>query len=204
MRHMTSPLREAASRRHVSDAAVGPADHTTTSFTPQAAHGSRHAACWAETLLTRLSLAAMQSRQPAPPGPRMAPPARTSPDFTAQVMARLTSAPLEPDPRERKARKTRAHMRRFARIYLTLVLVSGVALGVWAALAPSVLLGMLTGIVSAALLALTFTSFVSSATDGVISGFGVAWVAMLAALAPPLWLLARRATRGRSSSTRRW
>lgn len=204
MRHITSPLREAASRRQVSDAAVGPADHSTAQFTTQANHAMRNAACRAETLLTYLSLSALQSRQPAPQAPRMSPPLRTSPDFTAQVMARLASTPLEPDPRDRRERKGRAHMRRFARIYLALVLVSGVALGVVAALAPSVLLGMLTGIVSVALLAVAFTSFVSSATDGVISGFGVAWLAMLAALAPPLWLLARHATRGRSTSTRRW
>lgn len=203
MRHMTSPLREAASRRQVRDADIGPADHITQS-TNQASHAVRNAACRAETLLTYLAPSALQRRQSAPPAPRMAPPPRTSPDFTAQVMARLASTPLEPDPREKKERKVRSHLRRFARIYMALVLISGVALGIVAAFAPSVLLALLTGVVSAALLAVAFASFVSSATDGVISGFGVAWIAMLAALAPPLWLLARHATRGRSSSTRRW
>jgi uncharacterized membrane protein len=88
-------------------------------------------------------------------------------------------------------------MRRFARIYLALILVSGgalVALGIYA---PWVPMKALAGIISATLVAVTVTSIVSAATDGVVSGFGVAWVVMLAALAPALFLVTRRTARRR-------
>ncbi len=201
MRHMTSQLREAASRRHVIDASVAPAEHT--SCRAQAAHSLRVAACWSETLATRFSMLASQSRQSVPPLPQTTPTARASSDFTAQVMARLAAPPPEPDPRETRARQARAHMRRVAHIYLTLVLASGVVLLLLATVAPWVLLGLVTGIVSLALLAMTFASYVSRLTDGVISGFGVAWLLMLAALVPPLIWLARRTTRRRYAPSRR-
>ena len=201
MRHMTSQLREAATRRHVIDAQVAPADHTP--HNTQVAHTVRAAACWAEMMAVRLSMSASQSRQSVPPLPQTSPTVRASSDFTAQVMARLATPPPEPDPRETRAEQARAHMRRFASIYLALVLASGVALMLLATVAPWVLLGLVTGIVSLALLAMTFASFISRLTDGVISGFGVAWLAMLAALAPPLLLLARRTARRRYSPSRR-
>jgi uncharacterized membrane protein len=94
-------------------------------------------------------------------------------------------------------------MRRLARVYMTLVLASGVALLALATLAPWLLLGLVAALVSLALIAMTVAAFVSRLTGGVVSGFGVAYVAMLAALAPPLLLLARRAGRGPFASTRR-
>jgi hypothetical protein len=151
----------------------------------------------------RLTHATLQAQQPAPPIPHGTPAVRASSDFTAQVMARLTTPPPEPDPRETRARQVRAHMRRLARVYMTLVLASGVALLALATLAPWLLLGLVAALVSGALIAMTFAAFVSRLTGGVVSGFGVAYVAMLAALAPPLLLLARRAGRGPFSSTRR-
>lgn len=201
MRQITSQLREAATRRRVMDASVAPADHSTSTI--PVTRIARQAACWAEVSMARLSSSAFESRQPAPPVPQVTPTARASSDFTAQVMARLASAPPEPDPREVKAKQAHAHMRRVAHVYLTLVLASGVTLLLLATIAPWVLLWLVAAAVSLTLLAMTFASFVSGLTDGVISGFGVAWLAMLAALAPPLLLLARRTTRGRYTSTRR-
>lgn len=201
MRHMTSQLREAASRRHVIDASAAPAVHTP--YRAQAAHTLRAAAYWSEILAVRFSMLASQSQQSVPPLPQTNPNARVSSDFTAQVMARLATPPPEPDPRETRAKQARAHMRRVAHIYLTLVLASGVALLLLATVAPWALLGLVTGIVSLALLAMTFASYVSRLTDGVISGFGVAWLVMLAALVPPLLWLARRTARRRFAPGRR-
>ncbi|HEY7850791.1 MAG TPA: hypothetical protein VIC27_12050, partial [Ktedonobacterales bacterium] len=119
---------------------------TTGTATPhalpraQAAHTARRAACLIELLSAQLTLAMAQ--QPSPPIPRGAPSARASADFTAQVMARLATPPPEPDPREARAKRMRAHVRRLAGVYLALVLVSGVALLALATLAPSLLLGL--------------------------------------------------------------
>ena len=83
--------------------------------------------------------------------------------------------PPEPDPRETRARRTHAHMRGFARIYLALVIVSGAALVALAFYAPWVPVKALASVISATLVIVTLASFVSNATDGLVSGFGVAW-----------------------------
>lgn len=199
MRHITSQLREAATRRRMIDAGDAPADHST--YTTQIGLVAHTTACWAELMAARLRHVAFHSRPSFPPGLQITPTARASSDFTAQVMARLTTPPPEPDPREARARRVRAHVRHFARIYMALVLASGVALLLLATLAPWTLLDLLGLIVTMALMAMSFAAFVSHLTDGVISGFGVAYVAMLVALA--LALLARRTARGRYASTRR-
>jgi hypothetical protein len=142
---------------------------------------------------------------PTPPAPRFTPhasPARASSDFTAQVMARLATPP-EPDPREARARQMRAHVRRLAGVYLTLVLVGVVALIVLAALAPWTLVGLVAGIVSLALVAMAVAGFISRLTGGAISGLGVAYVAMLATLSSSLLLIARRIGRGSSHAARK-
>jgi hypothetical protein len=217
MRQITSQLREAATRRRLmgagNDAGGASADHsvdmsdTTGTATPralpraQAAHAARRAACLIELLSAQVALAMAQ--QPSPPVPHGAPSARASADFTAQVMARLATPPPEPDPREARAKRMRAHVRRLAGIYLALVLVSGVALLALATLAPSLLLGLVAGIISLALIAMTFAAFISRLTGGAISGFGVAYLAMLATLTAPLLVLARRTGRGPFPRSRR-
>ena len=200
MSHIASRLREAATRRHVMDAVVDTSrPHITYHSTP--ARPAPHSA-------DRLALAvevdpraplALENRDASPPAMRIVTTPRTSADFTAQVMARVSSIPPEPDPRELRARRSRTHMRRFARVYLALVIVSGAALVALGFYAPWVLLEALAGIVSASLVAVTLASLVSNATDGVISGFGVAWVAMLAALFPALFLVGRRTSHKRHS-----
>ncbi|HKT37464.1 MAG TPA: hypothetical protein VJR48_03775 [Ktedonobacterales bacterium] len=144
---------------------------------------------------------AMSQAQPSPPQFTRSPaPARTSADFTAQVMARLSAPPPEPDPRETRARAFHAHMRRLAGVYLSLVLVGAVAVALLAMLAPWTLVGLAATIVSLALVALTLAAFIGRLTGGAISGFGVAYLAMLATLSSSLLLLARRF--GRRSSRR--
>jgi hypothetical protein len=183
------------------DAGGAPADYSTDTLASHASQPVWRFACWAEALSLRLPRLIALAHQPAPPTPRITTPARASADFTAQVMARLATPPPEPDPRETKSRQAHARMRRLAGIYLTLVLASGVALLALATVAPWAVMGLAATGVSAALVAMTFASLVSQLTDGLVSGFGVAYLAMLAALAPPLLLLARRA--GRSPSRRR-
>lgn len=200
MSHIASRLREAATRRHVMDAVVDTSRphiiHRATSAQPTSHSADR----WASAVVaeSRAPLA-FEERRSSPPAIRIVATPRTSADFTAQVMARVASIPPEPDPREQRARRSRTHMRRFARVYLALVIVSGAALVALGIYAPWVLLEALAGIVSASLVAVTLAALVSNATDGVVSGFGVAWVAMLAALFPALFLVARRTTRKRHS-----
>lgn len=144
---------------------------------------------------------AMSQAQPSPPRFSQHPaPVRTSADFTAQVMARLSAPPPEPDPRESRARAIRAHMRRLAGVYLSLVLVGGVGVALLAVLAPWALVGLAAAIVSLALVALAFAAFIGRLTGGAISGFGVAYLAMLATLSSSLLLLARRFGRRPSHS----
>lgn len=204
MRHNPSQLRVAATRRRMMAASKAPADHSTHTLAPtQAGLAMRHAACWGEVLAIRLTGALFHSRPSYPPAPQTNLTARASSDFTAQVMARLSTPPPEPDPREARAKRVRAHMRRFTRIYIALVLISGVALLALAAFSPRILFGMVSSIVSLALAVMAFATLIGRLTNGVISGFGLAYVAMLAALALPLAVLARRTARGRYASTRR-
>lgn len=203
MRQITSQLREAATRRRLIDAGGAPTDHIPDTVSPLVPRSAWRFACWAEALALRAPRMGALAHQPAPPTPRFSTPVRASTDFTAQVMARLATPPSDPDPREVRQKQARARMRRLASVYLTLVLASGVALLVLATVAPWALLGLAAVGVSVALVAMTFASFVSRLTDGLISGFGVAYLAMLAALAPPLLLMARRAGRRPFSSSRR-
>ncbi|HEU5344296.1 MAG TPA: hypothetical protein VFX31_01520 [Ktedonobacterales bacterium] len=144
---------------------------------------------------------AMSQAQPSPPRFSQHPsPARASADFTAQVMARLSTPPPEPDPRESRTRTMRAHVRRLAGVYLSLVLVGGVGVALLAVLAPWALVGLAAAIVSLALVALAFAAFIGRLTGGAISGFGVAYLAMLATLSSSLLLLARRFGRRPSHS----
>lgn len=226
MRQITSLLREAATRRRLigagNDAGGLPATYstdTTESLTRQTLQAARFAACWVEVMSTRLSESLSESlpqsmsqsmfqpmshaQQPAPPLPRGAPAARASSDFTAQVMARLSTPAPEPDPRETRTALMRAHARRVAGVYISLLLVSGVAVIALAIFAPWLLLGLVAAIVSVVLIAMTFATFIGKLTGGVVSGFGVAYLAMLATLTPPLLLLARRSGRGHGPRSRR-
>lgn len=219
MRQIPSLLRAAATRRRligVGNGADGAsADHslgmidTTATVEPQTRRmlsALRHIASRADWQPARLAPAAYAMSQAQPPSPLIPRPtssARASADFTAQVMARLSTPPPEPDPREARARRARAHIRRLAGVYLALVLVSGVALLALATLAPWMLLSVVAAIISLALIAMAFAAFISRLTGGAISGFGVAYLAMLATLTAPLLLLARRTGRGLFPRSRR-
>lgn len=204
MRQITRLLRAVAPRRRPAGVSYiigdAPADISSSATHPCSAQAVRRVEAWAE--IVSLHLASAMSQTP----PRITPhasPARASTDFTAQVMARLAAPPPEPDPRESRARQMRAHMRRLAGVYLTLVLVGVVALIALAALAPWALVGLVAGIVSLALVAMTFAGAINRLTGGAISGLGVAYVAMLATLSSSLLLIARRFGRGSSRAARR-
>src|SRR6185312_13332150 len=225
MRQIPSLLRVAATRRRLpgvgNDADDAPAGHsldmpesreTCVPPTAHTSHIARRLACQAEALTARLATVtyAMAQMAPMPQGPQpmapippRAPSARASADFTAQVMARLATPPPEPDPREAQVRRVRAHVRRLAWVYLALVLMSGVALLALATFAPWMLLALIAAFISFALIAMTFATFISRLTGGAISGLGVAYLAMLATLTPPLLLLARRTGRGPFPHARR-
>lgn len=204
MSHIASRLREAATRCHVMDAVVDISrphiTHRSTSARPAPHSADRWAAAVEAELYAPLAL---EKRDTSPPALRVVAPPRASADFTAQVMARVSSMPPEPDPRETRARRTRARMRRFARIYLALVIVSGAALVALAFYAPWAPVKALASVISATLVVVTLASLVSNATDGLVSGFGVAWVAMLAALPPALFLVTRRTARKRRARSQR-
>lgn len=212
MRQITSLLRAAALRRRpAGDTYIPgdtPADISTTAphhISVHAKQAVRSAERWAQIVSFPFA-SAMSQMAPTPPAPRFTPhasPARASSDFTAQVMARLSTPPPEPDPREARSRQMRAHVRRLAGVYLALVLVGVVALIVLAALAPWTLVGLVAGIVSLALVAMAFAGFISRVTGGAISGLGVAYVAMLATLSSSLLLIVRRIGRGSSRAARK-
>lgn len=199
MIHSASRLRGAATRRRVMDAVVDLARQLTTDRSTPATRATVGVSRPAQSLPAPF---AMQQRRSDPPIVRMPPPPRTSADFTARVMERVATTPPGPDPREMRARRSRAHIRRLARIYLALIILSGAALVALTVFAPWTLLAALAAIISAALLVMSLGATISDATDGLISGFGVAWVAMLAALVPLLWLMARQATHGRKPPAR--
>ncbi len=204
MSHIASRLREAATRRRVMDAVVDTSRPHITHRSTSAQLAPHSADQWASAVGAELlAPLAFEERRSSPPALRVVAPPRTSTDFTAQVMARVASMPPEPDPREQRARVRRAHMRRFARIYLMLVIVSGAALVALAFYAPWAPVKALASVISATLVVVTLASFVSNATDGLVSGFGVAWVVMLAALAPALFLVTRRTTRKRGARPQR-
>lgn len=199
MKHSASRLRGAATRRRVMDAVVDFARQLTTDRSTPATLATVGVSRRARSLPAPV---AMQQRRSGPPIVRMPPPPRTSADFTARVMERVATTPPGPDPREARVRRSRAHMRRLAHIYLALIILSGAALVAMTVFAPWMLLAGLAAIVSAALLLAGLGATISDATDGMISGFGVAWIAMLAALVPLLWLMARQATHGRKPPAR--
>jgi uncharacterized membrane protein len=132
-------------------------------------------------------------RAPRSPQPTTAPK-----NFTAQVMARLMVAPPPPDPRLRRARRIRARASLFARVYITLILVATVVIAVLALLAPWTLITLLAAVISTVLLVVTGIAFIGRATGGFVSGLGVLYAAMLAALTPSLLMLAHRFRRQRS------
>jgi len=212
MRQITSLLRAVAPNRRPAGVirvlGDAPADISNCAPHPVSAYATqavRSAERWAELVSLQLA-SAMSQMAPTPPAPRFTPhasPARASSDFTAQVMARLATPTPEPDPREARSRQMRAHVRRLAGVYLTLVLVGMVALIVLAALAPWTLVGLVAGIVSLALVAMAVAGFISRLTGGAISGLGVAYVAMLATLSSSLLLMARRIGRGSSRAARK-
>lgn len=118
-------------------------------------------------------------------------------DFTAQVMARLSSPPPPPDPRLQRKHQVRAKAGLVARVYMTLVLAAAVAIALMALIAPWALVAVVASVISGVLLAVGAIAFVGRATGGFISGFGVIYAAMLAALTPSLLMLARRFRRQR-------
>lgn len=203
MRQITSQLRVAATRRRLVDADVTHAAHIPACFAGAALPALRRSACWAEEKMTRLALAAPFSHQSAPRAPQTAPSPRMSSDFTSQVMARLATPPPEPDLREQRAKQARAHMRRVARMYLALVLIGAAGLIAIAVVDPAALLGVVAATVSLAVLIMTFGDTISRLTGGLISGVGVVYLAMLAALAPPIVFIARRTGRGRAPTAPR-
>jgi VIT1/CCC1 family predicted Fe2+/Mn2+ transporter len=118
-------------------------------------------------------------------------------DFTAQVMARLSTPLPPPDPGLKRKRQVRARAGLVARVYVTLVLVAAVAVVLLALIAPWALVAAVVSVISAALLVLGAVAFVGRATGGFISGLGVVYAAMLAALTPSLLMLAHRFRRQR-------
>lgn len=118
-------------------------------------------------------------------------------DFTAQVMARLSTPLPPPDPRLKRKRQVRARAALIARVYMTLVLVAAVAITLLALIAPWALVAAVASVISAALLILGAVTFVGRATGGFVSGLGVVYAAMLAALTPSLLMLAHHFRRQR-------
>lgn len=135
---------------------------------------------------------------PAMQAPRSPQPPTAPKDFTAQVMARLSTPLSPPDPRQQRALQMRAKAGLIARVYVTLILVTTVAIALLALLAPWTLITLLAAVISAILLIIAGIAFVARATGGFVSGFGVVYAAMLAALTPPLLMLAHRFRRQRS------
>lgn len=86
-----------------------------------------------------------------------------------------------------------------AQVYGILVLASAVTLAALAVTAPWVLVALVAGVMSFVLVALTALTLMSRVTGGALSGLGLAYAAMLAALAPPLLMLAKRTRRGASA-----
>lgn len=203
MRQITSQLRVAATRRRLIDAGGAYVDQLSTRFASAASPALRRSACWAEEKMTRMALAAPFAHQPAPRAPQTAPSPRMSSDFTSQVMARLATPPPEPDPRERRARQARARMRRLARVYLALVMIGVAGVVATVIFDPSAAFGVIAATISLAVLIVTLADTISRLSGGLVSGLGVLYLAMLAALAPPFVLIARRTGRGRTPSSRR-
>ncbi len=128
-----------------------------------------------------------------------APRSTTAPnDFTAQVMARIATPPPTPDPRLERARHVRARAGFIARAYFTLILAAAVSIALLALVAPWTLVTVVAGAISAALLLITGLAFIARATGGFVSGIGVLYAAMFAALTPSLLMLWRRIKRQRS------
>src|SRR5579859_6522413 len=127
---------------------------------------------------------------PAMQAPRSPQPSAAPKDFTAQVMARLSTPLPPPDPRLRRTREMRARAGLIARAYVTLILVATIAIALLALFAPWTLITLLAAVISAALLIIAGIAFIGRATGGFVSGFGVVYAAMLAALTPPLLMLA--------------
>ena len=119
-------------------------------------------------------------------------------DFTAHVMARLSTPLPPPDPHPKRKRQVRARAGLVARVYVTLLLLAAVAIVFLALIAPWALVAAVVSVISAALLILGAVTFVGRATGGLVSGLGVIYAAMLAALTPSLLMLAHRFRRQRS------
>ena len=119
-------------------------------------------------------------------------------DFTAQVMARLATPPPPPDPRLARARVVRAKAGVIARVYITLILAAAVGIALLALVAPWALMTIVAGIISAALILVGGVAFIARATGGFVSGFGVIYAAMFAALTPSMLMLWRRFRRQRT------
>lgn len=129
----------------------------------------------------------------------LAPRSTTAPnDFTAQVMARIATPPPLPDPRLERARYVRAKAGFIARVYITLILAASVSIALLALVAPWTLVTVVAGAISVALLLVTGLAFIARMTGGFVSGLGVIYAAMFAALTPSLLMLWRRIKRHRS------
>ena len=113
-------------------------------------------------------------------------------------MARLATPPPPPDPRLARARVVRAKAGMIARVYVTLILAAAVGIAMLALVAPWTLVTIVAGIISAALILVGGVAFIARATGGFVSGFGVIYAAMFAALTPSMLMLWRRFRRQRT------
>jgi hypothetical protein len=121
-------------------------------------------------------------------------------DFTAQVMARIATPPSPPDPRIERAHKLRARAGMVARIYATLILAAAVGIALVALVAPWALVTLVVSAIGFTLFLLAGVAFIARATGGFVSGFGVIYAAMLAALTPSMLMLWGRFRRRRIRS----
>lgn len=136
-------------------------------------------------------------------GTPRSPESTTAPkDFTARVMARLSTPLPPPDPHLKRKRLIRAKAGLIARVYMTFVLMAAVAIALLALVAPWALVAVAASIISGALLVIGAVAFIGRATGGFVSGFGVIYAAMLAALTPSLLMIRRRFRRQQPRSDR--
>jgi hypothetical protein len=137
---------------------------------------------------------------PSAPQAGKAPPSvpRTAPkNFTAQVMARLTT-PATPDPEFARIQRARKRARFFARVYITLILLAALGAVLIALFAPWALAAGLSKLVALGLYIFSALAYIGRSTGGFVNWTSAIYALMLVALAPILALLWRRTRRKRA------